>query len=219
MEISFWENKWRQGQIGFHMEDGYEPLKKYWDKLDLPKQSTVFVPFCGKSVDLVWLAGNGASVLGIEVIEQAVQEFFHEQHIAPNIQKSGDFTIYKSGPIQIIHGNFFHITKSSFPDIDVIYDKGGLVAVPEEKQTEYVDHLLNLANPHTKILLHHFEYPQNEMSGPPFSVPLSRIKELFGDGYSIRTLLQETTNKKYEKFAERGLQSALLERFLFLESK
>jgi len=219
MEISFWDSKWRKGHIGFHMEKGYEPLQKFWKKLELPDRATVLVPFCGKSVDLVWLAGNGANVKGVEIIEKAVRDFFREQQLTPNISKNGNFNIFKSGPIEIWQGNFFKLEKSELPYIDVIYDKGGLVAIPEKLQTKYADQLFSLTNPDTKILLHHFEYPQEEMNGPPFSVTLECIKKLFGDKYSIRTLLQETTNRKYENFSKRGLKSALLERFLYLEPK
>lgn len=219
MEISFWDSKWEKGHIGFHMENGYKPLQKFWEKLELPDKATVLVPFCGKSVDLVWLAGNGANVKGVEIIEKAVKDFFKDQQLTPNITKNGDFNIYKTGPIEIWHGDFFKLNKSKLDSVDVIYDKGGLVAIPEKLQENYVKKLFELSNPETKILLHHFEYPQEEMDGPPFSVPLDRIKKLYGEHYTIRTLLQETTNRKYEKFEKRGLKSPLLERFLYLEPK
>jgi len=219
MEISFWDSKWEKGHIGFHMENGYEPLQKFWEKLGLPDKAAVLVPFCGKSVDLVWLAGNGANVKGVEIIEKTVKEFFKEQQLTPNITENGDFNIYKTGPIEIWQGDFFKLNKSKLDSVDVVYDKGGLVAIPEKLQENYVKKLFELSDPGTKILLHHFQYPQEEMDGPPFSVPLDRIKKLYGEHYTIRTLLQETTNRKYEKFEERGLKSPLLERFLYLEPK
>jgi len=219
MEISFWESKWRKGQIGFHMENGYEPLKKYWQKLEIIKNPNVLVPLCGKSVDLVWLAGQGAQVYGIEVIKQAVLDFFRDQQITPAESKENDLKLYKAGPIEIWNGDFFRVKPELMPSIDVVYDKGGLVALPLDSQKRYVEKLYSFTHPKSKILLHHFEYPQDEMEGPPFSIPLARIRELFGDKYTIRTLLQETSNTKYEKFRERGLKSPLLERFLYLEPK
>ena len=219
MEISFWESKWHKGQIGFHMENGYEPLKKYWQKLDIVKNPNVLVPLCGKSLDIVWLAGQGAQVYGVEVIGQAVSDFFRDQQITPAKNEKQGLKFYKAGPIEIWNCDFFKLEPDLLPSIDIVYDKGGLVALPHDSQKAYVEKLRTFTHPKSKILLHHFEYPQQEMDGPPFSIPIDRIRELFGGIYTIRTLLQETSKTKYEKFRERGLKSPILERFLYLEPK
>ena len=42
---------------------------------------SVFVPLCGKSLDMVWLLEQGFSVTGCEISELAVQQFFTENSI------------------------------------------------------------------------------------------------------------------------------------------
>jgi thiopurine S-methyltransferase len=36
----------------------------------------VFVPFCGKVLEMKWLAENGHVVVGVEVSEDSIMQFF-----------------------------------------------------------------------------------------------------------------------------------------------
>ena len=78
MEEGFWQTRWQRDQIGFHRNIVNPDLAAYWPRLALAANSKVFVPLCGKSVDLCWLAAQGHSVLGVELIEKAVTDFFVE---------------------------------------------------------------------------------------------------------------------------------------------
>ncbi|WP_261863761.1 hypothetical protein [Psychrobacter sp. JCM 18900] len=51
-------------------------LIEYFNRLNLTAGSRIFVPLCGKSIDMVWLATQGYDVVGVELVETAVQEFF-----------------------------------------------------------------------------------------------------------------------------------------------
>ncbi len=76
MEEGFWQARWQRDQIGFHRQKVNGLLMKHWPSLQVPQGSCVFVPLCGKSLDLLWLAEQGYSVLGIELVEKAVVDFF-----------------------------------------------------------------------------------------------------------------------------------------------
>ena len=76
MEEGFWQARWQRNQIGFHRQEVNPGLKKYWPTLQVAPGRCVFVPLCGKSLDLLWLAEQGYCVLGVELIEKAVVDFF-----------------------------------------------------------------------------------------------------------------------------------------------
>lgn len=75
MERDFWLKVWEENEIGFHQDDYNRLMLKYWPSLGLEKGSEVFVPFCGKSKDMLWLKQMGHSVLGNEISELAVNFF------------------------------------------------------------------------------------------------------------------------------------------------
>ncbi|MGO1893263.1 MAG: thiopurine S-methyltransferase, partial [Luteimonas sp.] len=67
MEPDFWHERWQQNRIGFHQEKPLPLLLKHWPSLGLAAGSRVFVPLCGKSLDMPWLAERGHRVLGVEL--------------------------------------------------------------------------------------------------------------------------------------------------------
>ena len=65
MRADFWEQRWREGQIGFHQDEVTPLLRQYWPSLALPAGSRVFIPLAGKTLDMAWLAAQGYRVLGV----------------------------------------------------------------------------------------------------------------------------------------------------------
>lgn len=72
----FWHNKWAANQIGFHLEDVNPLLIEFWGHTKPQREDSVFVPLCGKSEDLIWLASKHDVVQGVELSEIAVRSFF-----------------------------------------------------------------------------------------------------------------------------------------------
>ncbi|MCC5914730.1 MAG: thiopurine S-methyltransferase [Balneolaceae bacterium] len=217
MELSYWESRWRKGNIGFHMPEGYPELKKQWKLLQFPTDTQIFVPLCGKSEDMIWLASRCKSVTGSEISEKAVHTFFSENGLEAESVRKGDFTIYRSNNITIWQGDFFKIPPSELADTDLIYDKAALVALPPETRKRYARRLSEIGTSSTAILLHHFVYDQNDMNGPPFSVPEGEVEQLFGDNYQIDELhIQSLNTENFKKFRNRGLSGLFRERFLYL---
>src|SRR3546814_12861307 len=69
---------------GFRRPAAQSPLlEKHWPSLGLATGSRVFVPLCGKSLDMAWLAARGHRVLGVELSPLAVGQFFDENGLAP----------------------------------------------------------------------------------------------------------------------------------------
>ncbi len=212
MELSYWRSKWQKGKIGFHMENGYPGLEKHWDSIPLGTNPSVFVPLCGKSKDLIWLAGHCERVVGVEISELAVQEFLKENSLDAKISTFADFKIYRVNNIEIWNGDFFKLPKHKLPPFDLVFDRAALVALPPETRTGYATKLLELISDHTIILQHHYHYRQEEMNGPPFSVSPDEVKKLYGAEFQIQILEHKDLNiDYYKKFQNRGLRSYFIE--------
>ena len=56
MELTFWHERWQKKETGFHQPAVNELLQLYWPRLGVEAGAKVFVPLCGKSLDMVWLA-------------------------------------------------------------------------------------------------------------------------------------------------------------------
>ena len=89
MQPEFWHKKWASNQIGFHLPEVNPYLQRHWPELRSRQTARVLVPLCGKSLDLAWLAGRGHQVLGVELSEKAIEDFFSEHQIEPQISEQG----------------------------------------------------------------------------------------------------------------------------------
>jgi len=59
MDADFWHDRWRRNQIGYHENNFNRHLVKHWRALGVQAGARVFVPLCGKSRDIIWLAEQG----------------------------------------------------------------------------------------------------------------------------------------------------------------
>lgn len=220
MELSYWQSRWRKGNTGFHMENGYSGLREQWKTLPITNSPAILVPLSGKSEDMRWIAEQGGNVIGVEISEIAAQQFFNNLNKTPKITSFASFKIYASENISIWCGDFLKLPDRKMPVFDLIYDKAALVALPSRMRQNYVKKIISLTGQHTSILLHGFSYNQHEMNGPPFSVPENEVKTLYGDEFFLTILQRNFINtEKYQKFKKRGLGSHFIEYLLLLSKK
>ena len=107
--------------------------------------------------------------------------------------------------MRILCGDFFDLCKNDLAKISAVYDRAALIALPPEMRKRYVHHLLNILPPNAQILLITLEYPDAEMSGPPFSVSIDEIVALYQLHADIRLLTQQDVLAQNPRFQERGL--------------
>ncbi len=160
---------WRNDQTDFHQLKVNPLLAHFWTSLNLKKPSCIFVPLCGKSLDLLWLAQHGNDVVGIELSPVAVKAFFEENGLTPHKSNRGGFAVWESGQIKILCGDFFNLARSDLGEIDVVYDRAALTALPEDLRARYVAHLRSIVPKACSIFLITIEDAQTaeEMSLPP----------------------------------------------------
>lgn len=220
MELSYWQSRWRKGNTGFHLDEVYDGLKYGFSHLDLPDSPAVLVPLCGKSLDLIWLSEKCFKVIGVETSEIAIQQFFCRHSLEYSMQNFGTFTVYKSNNLELWCGDFLKIPPKKVDPIHLIYDKAAIVALPKRMRPAYSEKLKEFCNNNTQILMQYFTYPQDEMNGPPFSVPSEEISAYFEPDFQIQTLKKENLRLQYyQKFQKRGLKSQLIEYLLLLSKK
>ena len=200
MNPEFWQTRWQEKRIGFNQSKVNSLLIKYFNHLDLPAGSRVFVPLCGKSIDMVWLAAQGYDVVGVELVETAVQEFFAEQNISPTIHQHADNPAvkYYQGPlaeqtITLWVADIFALTAADIGDVDAVYDKAALIALPADMRAQYSEQIRELSSNTSQILLT-LNYNQSKKAGPPFSISSAQLQQYYGSHYQVTELESVVTS-------------------------
>lgn len=212
MELSYWKSRWQKDNTGWHMDIVYPQLPKVWPKLSLKSDARVLVPLCGKSLDMNWLTEQGHYVIGVEASPKALREFMDQYSHDFSKDSSHGFTIYRLESIELWEGNFLKLPKEKIPALDVVYDKASIVALPPEMRESYAQKILSLCGKETQILLQTFDYEQDEMTGPPFSVDEKEIRTYFGHHFELELLHEQSKFDELSKFQQRGLSSYLNEK-------
>lgn len=206
MHEDFWQERWARNEIGFHLHEVNPYLQRHWPDLGLAAGAQVLVPLCGKSLDMAWLAGQGYRVLGVELAESAVVAFFAEQELTPEVDQYGAFRRYRAGAVELLCGDFFALQAADVADCSGLYDRAALIALPEGMRERYAAHLAAILPSGCSGLLVTLDYPQAEMSGPPFAVDEALVAQLLTEQQWACELLEQTDVLGQNwRFLQRGL--------------
>jgi thiopurine S-methyltransferase len=203
LQPDFWHERWRLGLIGFHQSAVEQNLQKHWATLHIA-HGGVFVPLCGKSLDLVWLRNQGMQVTGIELSAVALESLCLEQGILARRANDGLFERFESPGLNLLQGDFFRLSSEYLSQVTAVYDRAALIALPPEMRNRYVEHMTALTTPGTKTLLMTVEYPQHQVSGPPHSVDATQVEKLYGKTHSIALLGRRDILEEEVRLRSRG---------------
>jgi len=184
MEASFWHQKWEKGDIGFHRSEANAFLIEHFEKLNLAKGARVFLPLCGKTRDFAWLLTCGYRVVGAELSELAINELFNDLGVEPKISRVGELTRYCTKDIDIFVGDIFDVSAKVLGLVDAVYDRAALVAMPENVRHQYTSHLMKITHAAPQLLIC-YEYNQQLIDGPPFSVSEAEVKHHYASAYQL----------------------------------
>ncbi len=177
-----WRISWREGRIGFHQDAVHQDLVSHERRFLGGGARRVLVPLCGKTRDLDWLVARGHEVVGVEFVEQAVRELFAESGRTPTRDTVGGAPRWRDGALTIIQGDYFTLADNPvLGDFDRVWDRAALVAIDPERRDDYVDVTRRLLRPGGAMLLNVFDYDQDKMSGPPWSVPEREVFARYGE--------------------------------------
>ncbi len=141
MDPKFWHERWEKQDTGFHQPTVHDLLQTHWAELEVGRGTSVFVPLCGKSLDMAWLAEQGHRVIGAELSELAVDEFFAGRGLEVATRTVGRFTVKSAGPYEIWCGDIFYLPHEAVEGVAAIYDRASLIAFPASMQQRYADTL------------------------------------------------------------------------------
>jgi len=187
MEPDFWHSRWQDGRIGFHEGRVNRMLEAHLDALRLAPGSRVFVPLCGKALDVPWLLARGHRVTACELSEIAVRELFDQMGVAPAVSEDGPRRRYMASGLEIFAGDLFALDAGRIGPVEAVYDRAALVALPADMRARYAAHLAGLTDTAPQLVVT-FEYDQSGMEGPPFAVTEAELRALYGDRFGITVL-------------------------------
>jgi thiopurine S-methyltransferase len=205
MDPDFWHRRWQEGQIGFHQPVINAQLQRHWPALGVAPGATVYVPLCGKSMDMVWLVERGHRVVGTELSSVAIGEFFAERALQPTVTQAGAYCLHVAGPYTLIEGDALALERADAGDVLAVYDRAALVALPASMRAAYAHSLERLLPRSARGLLIGFEYPQALRPGPPFAVHRPEVDALLGDGFEIREVERVDVIDTSPAFAAAGV--------------
>ncbi|KAG9479202.1 thiopurine S-methyltransferase [Eleutherodactylus coqui] len=204
-----WKEKWETRNIGFHVANVHPLLAEFLNEMqDGRTQMNIFFPLCGKAVDMKWLADMGHNIVGVEVCEMGLREFFTEQDIPYTEEVVAGIPgakVFKStsGNISLYCCSIYDITDSVIGKFDGVWDRGAMVAVNPKDRQRYANVVLSLMAKDCRYLLVTFEYDPKLIKGPPFYVPESDIENFLGPSCTVKLL------KKIDALTDRQKQWGL----------
>ncbi|XP_060084591.1 thiopurine S-methyltransferase-like [Ylistrum balloti] len=187
-----WLNCWERKTIPWHHTDVHEAIEKYYEILAASPtaKNKIFIPLCGKTVDIKYLVDRGSEVVGLEASEIAVRDFFTEQNIeytsedVPAVKGK----LYRSSDkmIKIYCCDLFLFSAEVESGFSGIWDRGALGAFSSEDRRRYIEIMKTLTHPGIGYLLEVAD--RDPEKGPPFFVSFDELEQGFGQGCGVSNL-------------------------------
>eukprot|EP00511_Aplanochytrium_stocchinoi_P003897 CAMPEP_0204830898 /NCGR_PEP_ID=MMETSP1346-20131115/9476_1 /ASSEMBLY_ACC=CAM_ASM_000771 /TAXON_ID=215587 /ORGANISM="Aplanochytrium stocchinoi, Strain GSBS06" /LENGTH=292 /DNA_ID=CAMNT_0051961509 /DNA_START=262 /DNA_END=1140 /DNA_ORIENTATION=- len=207
--VERWVKSWEKfgTKPGFHRQNFNPHLVENYPRIrkqvkDDHSRWSVLVPLCGKTRDMAYLGSDGCDVVGVEFVQDAIDQLADEEAFTWELpERFEDFMIYTkakataSNPsLSIWKGDFFAFEKTfkkfvktstnscEGAPFQLGYDRAALVAIQPVLRKPYADTMKNLCE---NMILVTLEYDQNKKEGPPFSVSVDDVYDLYSDHYDI----------------------------------
>lgn len=192
MDAHFWHQRWEQNKIGWHESEVNPLLTANFNRLSVAKGGRIFLPLCGKTLDIPWLLSRGYRVAGAELSKIAIEELFAGVGVKPKISGLGKLDHYSAKNLDIFAGDIFDLSQKTLGPVQASYDRAALVALPAEMRKRYAAHLMDITGKAPQLLIS-YEYDQSLMDGPPFSVSGDEVRRHYRKSYHL-TLVSENFN-------------------------
>ena len=202
----FWLEKWQSGQIGFHLNEVNPLLTGYWPELEA--RAKVLVPLCGKSKDLIWLAKKGHKVVGVELSDIAIRDFFAENQLSFDLNWYDGVAYYQARELDIllIEQDFFEFKEVDF---DACFDRAALVALPPTLRAPYAQHLNLRLKPKATLLVVSIDYAYQDKdtraSSPPFNVADDEVIRYWPNANA--PVFKQDLFQQNSRYADKGYSS------------
>jgi thiopurine S-methyltransferase len=199
----FWARRWKAGQTSFHEGAPNDLLTRHVARVETKPRLRIFVPLCGKTFDMRWLAERGHEVVGVEVVSDAVTGFFEDWKVDPARSKIGGSPALSANGVTLVCGDMFAQTPEALGKFDVIYDRAALVALEPSTRASYVERCKSFLGIGGVTFLVTLAYDQSLALGPPWSIDPTSVQWLFS-GRPIEALETHAISAT-KRLAEAGI--------------
>ncbi len=218
MEKQYWLDRWDNNDIGWNQENINVYLIKHYQQLNLKNYNHVFVPLCGKSIDMKFFLENGHFITGCELSIEASKDFFYDNNLYFDANQYYHFEILRGDNIDLFCGDLFKIEERALSlPIDLVYDRGAIVALPKEMRVKYFEHINSLIKSGTRWIIMSLEHESVKHQGPPFSVTLNEIEELAKNDFNVELIEEEKVINQGQRLELLG--KGQINRVILLEKK
>lgn len=190
VDKDYWEDVWRNEDLGFHQPQVNRHLQRFWQRLQLVPTSRVFVPLCGKSLDMDWLLSEGHEVIGADIVEKAQEEYLVTHDEPVRYTEENKLKLAWQGRMLFVAGDIMHLEPDMLRSVDAVYDRAALIALPRAARQNYALFLAHCLKPGAKMLLITRQAPEEQLA-PPFNVSAAEVEELYAPNFMLERLLRE----------------------------
>ena len=188
-----WQDYW-DGETPLWQLDNPNPdLVKYFpDFLKDGKTAQgrrVFIPLCGRNLDVKWFYDQGFTVVGVDFVEKPIRKFFGEHSIPVNVQElESGYKVFTSSDkrLSLIVGDLFGVDENLVGGkFDYFYVRASLDG---ESRPIYVGILHHFLKPGAVGLMESVEYDTKWNSSHPYPLYAKDLSDLYGDKFSFEKL-------------------------------
>ncbi|MEO8306689.1 MAG: thiopurine S-methyltransferase [Pseudomonadota bacterium] len=190
MQADFWHERWSKQQIGFHESVANPLLLAHFAALGVARGARIFLPLCGKTLDIDWLLAQGYGVAGAELSQIAVASLFERLQLVPHIEQLDDLERWSAAGLDVLIGDVFSLSAKTLGHMDAVYDRAALIALPPDMRARYAHHLDTITGGAPQLLIT-LDYDQSLLAGPPFSVGAEEIRSLYAHRKPVQIAGQE----------------------------
>ncbi|MDA0691598.1 MAG: methyltransferase domain-containing protein [Nitrospinae bacterium] len=186
-----WQKHYAEDDLRWDLGQVAPPFVRLWEEGKLG-QGRVIIPGCGRGHEVLFLAGNGFQVTGLDYAPGAVEL------LSRSLQEKGV-------QADILHQDFFELGDNHISRYDLMLEQAFFCAIHPSRRSAYVETAARIIK--KGGLLAGLFYETNEKGGPPFNTTPADILEHFSDEFDIETL--ERTPHSVEKRKDKELLGLL----------
>jgi thiopurine S-methyltransferase len=198
-----WIKFWKDGHHTYFHSHNMTPifLKSKEGIINGKHHSKVFVPLCGKAVEMKWLAENGHVVVGVDVSDDGIMQFFKENNL-PYITKempAVNGTLYECSDrkmwLKLYCCSIYDFKPEVESRFDAVWDSGAFQASNKTDRKMYADIIHSVLKKDGKVFMAIEEFIQKDCG----TLDTEVIRNNFGEMFTMKTTEFVEANEEYRK--------------------
>ena len=186
-----WQNHYDNDDLRWDLGQVAPPFIRLWNENKLPAGKAI-IPGCGQGHEVLYLAGKGLQVTGLDYAQGAV-DLLSRSLKGKNLRAD------------VLREDFFQLDEHHNAQYDLILEQAFFCAIHPSRRSAYVETATRILK--KGGLLAALFYETGEKGGPPFNTTPSDILDYFSDDFHIETL--EKTPHSVEKRKDKELLGLL----------